>query len=203
VLDSKLLSKENAGGAEAALVDALGSAMEGENKFLSKSEIDSIIFIVKNIGYRKLLDKEWDVSKQSVELRCVQDADLLDAIGGTGIARCFAFGGKRNRQLFELGPSIIGNIEMTQEAYAKSTGSGLEHFFEKLLRIPSMMSTTKGQEIAIQRKLAMVSWIESIREELNESTDNDDHGKIITRNLEPFLTALPVDHHAASTRLQS
>jgi hypothetical protein len=43
-------------------------------------------------------------------------------------------------------------------------------------------------EIAKQRKLAMVSWIESIREELNESTDKDEEAKIITQNLEPFLS---------------
>jgi hypothetical protein len=51
-----------------------------------------------------------------------------------------------------------------------------------------MISTSKGMEIAKQRKLAMVSWIESIREELNESTDKDEEAKIITQNLETFLS---------------
>ncbi len=75
-----------------------------------------------------------------MEYRCVQDADLLDAIGAIGIARCFAFSGKRNRKLFGLSrtQSDVSQGITHQEymtAQVSTTDSAVDHFFDKLLTI--------------------------------------------------------------------
>ena len=85
-------------------------------------------------------------------------ADSLDAIGEVGIARRFAFGGKRNRPLFD----IRGVIQ------AGAAGSGLEHFFEQLLRLRKMMVTRSGETLAAKRLRHMPPWQRALQEELEE-----------------------------------
>lgn len=190
VLDSKLLAKSAAASAEEVLVSKLKGATVVEGGcYLSEGEVERVMFIVKNIGYRRLLDSTWNVQSQSAELRCVQDADLLDAIGMTGVARCYAFGGKRNRSLFDL-DVVIGRNELTPEVYANSSGSGLEHFFEKLLRIPDLMTTTSGAKMAKTRQNHMLSFIIGLRNELLEGSSDDssaDTDSIFLRNLFDFI----------------
>lgn len=67
---------------------------------LTAEEVDAVFLVIRSVGYKHLLRKDWDVHALPLEYRVVQDADLLDAIGAVGIARCFSFGGKRERALF-------------------------------------------------------------------------------------------------------
>ena len=187
-LDSKLLAESAAEDAEQALLQQLRNTTDEKEGscFLNDTEIAQALFIVKNIGYRRLLDAAWDVSKQSLELRCVQDADLLDAIGCTGVARCYAFGGARNRCLFDLGEVVIGHTDLTPAVYAASKGSGLEHFFEKLLRIPEIMSTASGARLAIIRKKRMLAFIRGWQEEAAEGGVSAEYEEVLRLNLAAF-----------------
>jgi HD superfamily phosphodiesterase len=86
ILDSKLISSADSVGMEQRLKDQLST-------FLKQEDSDEVLHIVKSVGYKKMLSKDFDPVIMSVEYRCVQDADLLDAIGAVGIGRCFSFGG--------------------------------------------------------------------------------------------------------------
>ena len=69
--------------------------------------IEHVINIIENISFKGGNEAQ---SFHSQELDVVQDADRLDAIGAIGIARCFNFGGFKNRQLYN--PDIKPNLKI-------------------------------------------------------------------------------------------
>jgi len=99
----------------------------------------------------------------SKELEVVQDADRLDAIGAIGIARCFNYGGFKNRALYN--PEILPNLSMTKEVYKNSNGPTINHFYEKLLLLKDKMNTASGKKIAIQRHAFMETYLKQFYDE--------------------------------------
>ena len=85
--------------------------------FLSGLNVDNetiqhVVNIIENISF-----KGGNIEQKftSPELNVVQDADRLDAIGAIGIARCFNYGGFKNRALYD--PEIKPDLNMSKEAY--------------------------------------------------------------------------------------
>lgn len=124
-------------------------------EFLFKLNVDStviehVINIIENISFKG----GNDIKKfTSLELNVVQDADRLDAIGAIGIARCFNYGGFKNRQLHN--PDIKPNLNMSKAEYKTSTAPTINHFYEKLLLLKDRMNTKTGKQIAKERHAFM------------------------------------------------
>lgn len=134
-------------------------------EFLFKINVDAavtehVIKIIDNISFKG----GNEVQKfSSPELQVVQDADRLDAMGAIGIARCFNYGGFKNRPLYN--PDIKPNLKMTKEEYKSSTAPTINHFYEKLLLLIDKMNTKTGRAIAEERHKYMLQFLDQFYKE--------------------------------------
>lgn len=133
-----------------------------ESQQVEKNIILHVENIVKHISYKGGNFKQ---PFRSPELNVVQDADRLDAIGAIGIARCFNYGGFKNRQLYN--PEILPNLKMDKETYKKSTAPTINHFYEKLLLLKDKMNTKTGHQMAIERHAYMENFLKQFYAEWN------------------------------------
>lgn len=118
--------------------------------------IEHIVNIIDHISFKKTLDINGK-KFSSLELSVVQDADRLDAIGAIGIARCFNYGGFKNREIFN--PEVPPNLKMTKEEYKKSDAPSINHFYEKLLLLKDTMNTITGRQLAAERHGFMETYL--------------------------------------------
>ena len=131
--------------------------------FVNNNVIDHVENIIKNISFK---GGNFNTSFYSIELQIVQDADRLDAMGAIGIARAFNYGGFKNREIYN--PSIKPDMQMTKEAYKKSTAPTINHFYEKLLLLKDRMNTATGKKLAEDRHKFMELYLEEFYKEWND-----------------------------------
>ncbi len=127
---------------------------------VSEEVIEHVIKIIKNISFK---GGNFEKQFNSIELQVVQDADRLDAIGAIGIARCFNYGGFKNRTIYN--PEIKPSLTMSKEEYKNSDSPTINHFYEKLLLLKDKMNTESGKKIANKRHEYMELFLEQFYEE--------------------------------------
>ena len=130
------------------------------SEFLLKHNVDSEIIehvtqIIENMSFKNSFDL--NPSFTSKEMEVVQDADRLDAIGAIGIARCFNYGGFKDRPLYN--PEIKPNLKMSKSEYKTSDAPTINHFYEKLLLLKDQMNTKTGKRIALERHKYMEGFL--------------------------------------------
>lgn len=119
-----------------------------------------IIQIIGEVSYK---GAGTDTPVSSLEAAIVQDADRLDAIGAIGIARTFAYGGHKNRLIYD--PSVPPVLHSDFEVYKKSTDPTINHFYEKLLLLKERLNTGSAKEIAKIRHQFMEDYLEQFFDE--------------------------------------
>lgn len=134
----------------------------GENK-VEPNIINVVLEIIRKISFKNSLDKESNDEALSIELKILQDADKLDAIGAIGIARAFSYGGYKLRPFYDK--QIAPNLSLTKEEYKKSTAPTINHFYEKLLLLKDMMHTQTGKKMAEERHQFMLTFLEQFYNE--------------------------------------
>ncbi len=122
--------------------------------------IDHVINIIENISFKGGNEAQ---KFKSAELDVVQDADRLDAMGAIGIARCFNYGGFKNREIYN--PDIEPNLTMGKAEYKASNGPSINHFYEKLLLLKHKMNTKTGKALAEKRHAFMELYLEQFYKE--------------------------------------
>lgn len=136
-------------------------------KFLKKQKVTEDVFgavmnIVENMSFSQSLSQK--NLKKSIEFKVVQDADRLDSIGAIGIARCFSYGAKRGRPLYN--PEKIANQISTTKKYVKMMSpSSLHHFDEKLFFLKDLMNTRTAKKIATKRHAYMKEYVIQFKKE--------------------------------------
>jgi len=101
-------------------------------------------------------------SSKSIELRIVQDADNLDAIGAIGVGRTFKFGGAHNNPMYIPDENLNFEEDFVEDGTTTST---IAHFHEKLLKLKDNMNTPTGINLAEGRHQFMLDFVDQF---LNE-----------------------------------
>ena len=110
----------------------------------AEEDVRFIAEAIPYISYRKHPRLTEDVP---LEIRIVQDADRIDAMGAVGIARTFAYGGAKQRSLTDR----------------------LQHFDEKLLHLYDLLSTEEAKRIAQPRHAFLQAFYAQYRAEIGAS----------------------------------
>lgn len=100
-----------------------------------------------------------NIPPETPEARILRDADRLDALGATGIARTFTVGGTLGRALYDPSDPFAADRELNDQLYT------IDHWHLKLLQLPKDMLTAKGRKIADKRARLMLAFLEQLAKE--------------------------------------
>jgi len=125
-----------------------------ESLSVDEKVISHVYQIIKDISFK---GAGVVTAMKTTEGMVVQDADRLDALGAIGIARTFAYGGSKNREMYN--PDINPEMHASFEQYKKSQGTSINHFYEKLLLLKELMNTATARQIAEKRHAVMEDYL--------------------------------------------
>ncbi|MCE2751963.1 MAG: HD domain-containing protein [Pirellula sp.] len=97
---------------------------------------------------------------RSLEAQVLQDADRLEALGAIGLARCLMTGGSMGQRLYHPEDPFPTVREPRDDQQS------VDHFFAKLLKLPSTMQTESGKQIASERAGYLAAFLEQLAQEI-------------------------------------
>jgi len=116
---------------------------------------DQVAEIIRHMSFKGAKVERRELS---LEGKCIQDADWLDAMGAMGIARTFAYGGFVQRPIHD--PGVRPVLHTSADSYLNSKGTTINHFHEKLLLLCDRMNTDFGRKLAQERHRYMVDFLD-------------------------------------------
>ena len=126
-------------------------------RFMKNSGVDdkviaSVCKIIDEVSFAGIDS----VVPSTIEGKCVQDADRLDAMGANG--------GSKGRRIHD--PDIKPMTNMNKADYNQNHNStSINHFYEKLLLIKDMMNTGTAKKMAMHRQAVMEDFLEEFMAE--------------------------------------
>lgn len=160
--DYKIFGEENA------------EKLTNAKNIMNKANVDdetqkAVLNVLKNMGYRKSLK---GIRPTSLEGKIVSDADMCDGMGSHGIIRTivYAVSSKGNGIVFDK--NVFPNDNITYSEYCSqgtthSTDNVINHFFEKMLKLPKLVFTDAGKQEAANRQGIMVDFLKQFFVEEN------------------------------------
>jgi uncharacterized protein len=142
--------------ADSKFAGAHENKYEELEQFLKDAGLDNlkheIIEVINNISFS---NKNKVGNLKNPVLLVLQDADRLDAIGAIGVARAFNYGGFRNNLIYD--------------PVKKDEPATINHFYEKLLKLKSLMNTETGLKMAEERHLFLEEFLAQFYKEWDEA----------------------------------
>lgn len=122
--------------------------------------ISEVCNIIKGVSFK---GAGAEIIPLSLEGQIIQDADRLDAMGAIGIARAFAYGGYKGREIYnpENDPLSYASFE----EYKSNQSSTINHFYEKLLLLKDRMNTKTAKLLAEKRHQRMLNFLNDFKSE--------------------------------------
>lgn len=170
--DYKLFGEENA------------KNLTNAKKILIDNHVDdatscAVLEIIKNMGYSNYLE---GARPTTLEGKIVSDADMCDAIGAQGIIRTHAYNLSKGSIFFDKTVAPAGSQKNPSEYRSTKNEHAVQHFFDKLLILPSILLTQSGQGEGRKRQQIMVDFLDELfREE--EATEWTNYLHEFTRTL--------------------
>ncbi|KAJ1503294.1 hypothetical protein HMI54_006696 [Coelomomyces lativittatus] len=135
------------------------------------TDIDTLLWMIPRISFKKestllLLDPDEDPSQWPIELKIVQDADRLDAMGAIGLARCFVYGGAHHRPIYTDPTTFSFQRTLALNSTEVPPPSSMDHVYEKLLKIKTFMKTKTGKQLAEHRHQFLEQFVEEFWKEI-------------------------------------
>ena len=100
------------------------------------------------------------ITPRTIEAKVVQDADRLDAIGATGLARCLMLGATLGRPLYAAADPFCAKRAPDDRA------SAVDHFYTKLLKLEGTMQTAGGRREARARTGFLENFLTQLKQEI-------------------------------------
>lgn len=120
---------------------------------LEPEQIEAVVHCIQAHRYR-----DRSVQPQTLEARCLYDADKLDAMGAIGVARACAFAGAHGSRLWTVG---------VEEAAAADAPQGRDYtpvheYVFKLRRLLGTLHTPSARRIGAERHAFMTAFFERL-----------------------------------------
>ena len=120
----------------------------------SKEEIRIISDAIRDHSFSQ------NITPRTLEGKILQDADRLDALGAIGIARVFATGGSLKRPFYNLDDPFCKTRTPDDKIWT------VDHFFQKLLKLGSLMNTKSGKIEAKKRTSILKEFLKQLKQEI-------------------------------------
>ena len=130
---------------------------------ISKEIQHEVLNVLKCIGYSKSLK---NLRPKTIEGKVVSDADMCDALGVNGLLRTYTYCRKKGTPFFDANIFPVESIN-PNEYTVKCGKSGINHIFEKILKLKDLMMTDSGKKEALHRHQIVVDVLYHLFEEEN------------------------------------
>ena len=120
----------------------------------SKEEISIISDAIHDHSFSQ------NTTPRTLEGKILQDADRLDALGAIGIARVFATGGSLKRPFYNIDDPFCKTRTPDDKTWT------VDHFFQKLLKLGSLMNTKSGKIEAKKRTSILKEFLKQLKQEI-------------------------------------